>query len=152
MRSGLLQIEAVIGDLPRGFGMLVAEASRQGHEFVERFHNAWLKGDEHGDGPGEGLFAAFLDGSLAGMAAIVADPYVKDPGIGRLRHVFVMRAARRKGGVAALVETCLDRGRRFELIRLRTRNPGAARLYERLGFVPVVLGDATHIYRRPGAG
>jgi GNAT superfamily N-acetyltransferase len=59
-----------------------------------------------------------------------------------------MRAARRRGVAAMLVETCLERGRGFELIRLRGRNPDATRLYERLGFVPVALEDATHIYRR----
>jgi predicted GNAT family acetyltransferase len=59
-----------------------------------------------------------------------------------------MRAARRKGAASTLVETCLERGRGFELIRLRSRNPDATRFYERLGFVPVALEDATHIYRR----
>jgi len=152
MRNDLPEIVPITGNLPAGFGFLIAEAGRQGHEFVERFHKAWLEGGERCDGPGEGLFAAFLDGRLAGMAAMVADPYAEDPRIGRLRHVFVMQAVRRKGVAAALVETCLDRGRSFELIRLRTRNPDAARLYERLGFVPIALDNATHVYRRPGAG
>ncbi|MFI5010722.1 MAG: GNAT family N-acetyltransferase [Hyphomicrobiales bacterium] len=148
MTSELPKILPIIGNLPDGFRSLIAEASGQGYEFVERFHTAWLNGDEHCVGPGEGLFAAFVDGRLAGMAAVMADPYARAPNVGRLRHVFVMEAARRKGVAAALVETCLERGRVFELIRLRTRNPDAARLYQRLGFTPVALEDASHIYRR----
>jgi GNAT superfamily N-acetyltransferase len=152
MRGDNLQILPVTGELPQGFEALLAEASRQGHQFVERFHSARRRGGERYAVPNEGVFAAFLDGHLAGIAAMGVDPYLSDPDIGRLRHVFVVRAARRKGVAAALVETCLDRGRGFRVIRLRTHNPDAARLYERLGFAPVALKDASHIYLPSGAG
>jgi len=147
-----LEIRPVMGDLPPDFVALLDEARRQGHQFVERFHAARREGGECYCGTNEGVFAAFLDGGLAGIAAIGVDPYLGDPGIGRLRHVFVASAARRRGVAAALVGACLERGRGFDVIRLRTHNPDAARLYERLGFLPVELADASHIYPRSGPG
>jgi GNAT superfamily N-acetyltransferase len=151
MSPNACRIVPVIGELPRGFELLLAEARADGHAFVERFHMRWHQGEERYERENEGMFAAWLDGRLAGFAAMGPDPYVPDAAIGRLRHVFVIRAARRKGVARALVETCLERGRSFDLIRLRTRNPEAARLYERLGFAPVALEDATHIRPRMAA-
>jgi GNAT superfamily N-acetyltransferase len=143
--GGEFRIEAIAEELPFDFPELIAEAERQGHEFVRRFFANWQAGSERFAGPGEGIFAAYLGHKLVGIAGIAVDPYVKDSNIGRIRHVFVRRAARREGVASALVATCLERGRRFRAIRLRTRNPDAARIYERFGFAPVDLKDASHI-------
>jgi GNAT superfamily N-acetyltransferase len=138
------RIELIAEELPLDLPDLIVEAERQGHEFVSRFFANWQAGERFA-GPGEGVFAAYLGAQLVGIAGIAVDPYVKDPNIGRLRHVFVTRAARREGVASALVATCLKRGHRFRAIRLRTSNPHAARIYERFGFAPVDLKDASHI-------
>ncbi|SEE18847.1 Acetyltransferase (GNAT) family protein [Rhizobiales bacterium GAS191] len=151
MSRDTLDIVPIRGSLPEGFDLLLVEARREGHEFLDRLHNGFGKGSEAYDGPREGAFAAFLGGRLAGVGSIAVDPYLGEPEIGRLRHVFVGEAARRKGIAEALVTTCLERGRGFALIRLRTRNPDAARLYERLGFTPVALEGTTHVYRPSAA-
>jgi len=148
MSEDQCRILPIIDGLPKGFDAILVEARREGHVFVERFHAEWQEGRERYDGENEGLFGAFLGERFVGMAAIGRDPYAQDPSIGRLRHVFVIRAARREGVAAALVEACLERGRGFDLIRLRSRNPGTRRLYERLGFEPVALKDATHVFRK----
>jgi GNAT superfamily N-acetyltransferase len=134
-------------ELPAGFDAVLVEARRDGHVFIERFHAGWREGQERYRGENEGIFAAFLGDQFVGMAAMGVDPYAKDSTVGRLRHVFVLRAARRKGVAEALVRTCLQRGRRFDLIRLRSRSAEASRLYERLGFSPIEAKDATHLYR-----
>jgi GNAT superfamily N-acetyltransferase len=149
LNQGELRIVEVIGQLPPDFPTLLAQAEQQGHDFVGRFFANWSRSNELYGGPGEGLFAAYLGKILVGMAAIAADPYAKNPAVGRLRHVFVMREARGKGVASALVATCLERGRRFGAIRLRTGNPDAARIYERFGFVPVDLKDASHVLLSP---
>jgi GNAT superfamily N-acetyltransferase len=115
---------------------------------MRRFFQNWQAGSERFAGPGEGVFAAYLGAKIVGIAGIGVDPYLRDPNIGRLRHIFVTRPVRREGVASALVATCLERGRRFRAIRLRTRNPDAARLYERFGFAPVDLKDASHIRER----
>ena len=142
----------VSGDWPDGLEDMLEEANEEGHGFMERFRREWQDGSERYQRENEGLFVAYQDGRIAGMAAMGLDPFAKNARIGRLRHVFVRLRARRQGLAEALVKACLERGRNFELIRLRTDNAHAARLYERLGFVAVSLDDATHIRRRPTTG
>ncbi len=147
MSQDACRIVPIASDLPQGFDALLGEALQEGHEFIVRFHARWQESKELYEGENEGVFAAFMDERLVGIAGMGVDPYAKDPAIGRLRHVFVTKAARRKGVAEALVRTCLQRGKNFNVIRLRSRNPEASRLYERLGFLPVTLKDATHILR-----
>jgi GNAT superfamily N-acetyltransferase len=143
-----LRIVEVRGELRPNFTALLAQAEQRGHEFVSRFYANWSRGNELYAGPDEGIFAAYLGAKLVGIAAIAIDPYLENPAVGRLRHVFVLREARGKGVASALVAKCLERGRCFHAIRLRTGNPDAARIYERAGFVRIDLKDASHI-RRP---
>jgi GNAT superfamily N-acetyltransferase len=146
-----LKIEPLRDELPDGFDDVLVEARQNGHVFIERFHSRWREGEERYVGKNEGIFVAFLDGHFVGMAAMGVDPYAKDPTVGRLRHVFVLKSARRKGIAEALVRACLAQGRGFDRIRLRSRNPDASRLYERLGFGPIEAKDATHVYWPRGA-
>jgi GNAT superfamily N-acetyltransferase len=149
MRRDGIDIVEIGASLPEGFDCLRAEAKREEHEFLDRMQAGFGMGSEAYEGAGEGAFVAYCDSRLAGTASIAFDPFLGDPRVGRIRHVFVSVAARRQGVAAALVSSCLERGHDFALIRLRTGNPDAARLYERLGFVPAALADATHIYRPP---
>ena len=148
-RDGIDGIDIVeIGArLPESFDLLRAEARREGYEFLDRMQAGFGVGSEAYEGVGEGAFVASCEGRLVGTASIAIDPYLHDERIGRVRDVFVSEAARRRGVAAAPVTLCLERGQGFALIRLRTGNPDAARLYERLGFVPAELEDATHVYR-----
>jgi GNAT superfamily N-acetyltransferase len=142
-------IRPLAGELPSGFDEMLDEALRGGHEFLVRFDARRREGGERYEGEHEGLFGAFVRERLVGIAAIGLDPYAGDPTVGRIRHVYVLGAARRKGVAAALVAACLERGRGFRTIRLRSRNPEATRLYERFGFRPLALKDSTHRYH-PG--
>jgi predicted GNAT family acetyltransferase len=66
--------------------------------------------------------------------------------MGRIRKVYVRPAWRGKGIGGALVTHLVGEARKhFSCVRLRAENAGAARLYERLGFVPVESRDATHL-------
>jgi GNAT superfamily N-acetyltransferase len=139
-------IEPLRSELPESFDAMLVEARQDGHAFIERFHSRWQEGEERYLGESEGIFAAFENGRIVGVAAIGVDPYAGEARIGRLRHVFVLKAARRKGVAEALVRACLERGKGFDLIRLRSRNPEASGLYERLGFSQIDAKDATHAY------
>jgi N-acetylglutamate synthase-like GNAT family acetyltransferase len=80
-----------------------------------------------------------------GSAVHARDPYQPDPDVGRLRHVYVDAALRSRGIGERLVRACLDRtGAHFRIIRLKTINPAAARLYERSGFGAVAAERMTH--------
>jgi GNAT superfamily N-acetyltransferase len=114
---------------------LAQSARREGHEFLFRMEAEWLDGTLRFDGPGECLFIARHGDKLIGLSGICRDPYQPRDDVGRLRHVYVERPFRSRGLARELVFACLAAtGARFHIIRLKTLNPVAARLYERVGF------------------
>lgn len=127
-----------LGGLPvRGLAPLVAESGREGHAFLRRLVAEWEAGENRFDRPGEVLFGAWSGPILAGIGGLNVDPFAGDEGTGRVRHLYVLPAHRRLGIGRELVAAVLDAARgRFVRLRLRTANPAAARLYERLGFLP----------------
>ena len=131
---------------------------------------AWPDLRAEGDAEGFGFFARFDEdvarfgadrfrmvraaGTIVGVGGLHADPYVSadqsdSQGVGRLRHLYVRRAWRRRGVGAALVEDLLEASApRFPTVRLRTPDSGAAAFYEALGFSAVHAPDQTHIRAR----
>ena len=135
-----------VGD---GDNLDVAELSRlasaEGHAFVARARAEWDSGVNRFDAPGEGLFVALTASDVVGLCGLNADPFVEDPMIGRLRHLYVAPLWRRRGIGRSLVDTCLDLATgHFERVRLRTFDEGAARFYEAIGFRRIEEPDATH--------
>jgi GNAT superfamily N-acetyltransferase len=134
-------------DLPAGaLSRLVAESEREGWRFVRRLADEWTAGTNRFDQPGEALWAAWVDGTLIGVCGLNADPYTSDPAIGRVRRLYVLGAFRGRGVGQLLVQAVLQSARtRFRSLRVRTASAAAARLSERLGFVPAVgVPDCTH--------
>jgi RimJ/RimL family protein N-acetyltransferase len=132
---------------------LVAESERAGLGLVRRLVDEWASGANRFDRPGEAFFAAMLDGRVIGVCGLNVDPYAGGPGIGRVRHLYVLTAHRRGGVGQRLVEAVVEAaGDRFGELRLRTHNPAAERLYERLGFARCTDANASsHRRRLPSA-
>jgi len=126
---------------------LVEGSERAGTRFVRRLVEEWASGANRFDRPGEALFAAWLDGGLVGVCGLNIDPYAAAAGVGRVRHLYVLAAHRRHGVGEQLVGAIVAAARgRFHTLRLRTTNPAAARLYERLGFRATGdVADCTHV-------
>ncbi len=141
------RIERLAGSPIGVLDALVAESEAEGLPLLRRLVNDWSSGAERFDGPGEGLFAAWQAGRAVGGCGLAADGYARAPGVGRVRHLYVAQAARRLGVGAALMRDVIRAARGgFDVLRLRTRNPAAAGLYERLGFRPALeTADATHV-------
>ena len=70
----LLQLEPVVNDLPAGFDALRAEARAEGYLFVERLFTEWMSHTNRFDRQGEVLFAARMNGVLAGIGGIRSNP------------------------------------------------------------------------------
>jgi GNAT superfamily N-acetyltransferase len=126
---------------------LVVDSERAGLRFVRRLAEEWTSGANRFDRPGEALFAAWLGERLVGVCGLNVDPYAAEPRVGRVRHLYVLSDARRRGVGERLVAQVIAAARgRFIRLRLSTANPVAARLYERFGFrasaAPV---DSTHV-------
>lgn len=127
------------------FEPLLAEAETEGAPFLFRLRDEWESGELCFDDKGELLLGAFRGEWLVGCGGISRDPYAPAPGLGRVRHVYVLSGHRGRGIGGALMERLLDHARgHFSRLRLTTQRPEAARLYESLGFAPVQDRNQTH--------
>jgi GNAT superfamily N-acetyltransferase len=125
-----------LNDLPPDrLADLVAESEKAGYRFLRRLVEDWENGANRFAQPGEALFGAVLDGRIIGVCGLNRDPYRCGGRVGRVRHLYVAVAFRRRGIgrslVAMVVRTARDA---FEQLRLRTDSDPAARYYEALGF------------------
>ena len=125
---------------------LVAEADAEGHLFMRRMRDAWETHENRFDRPGELLLAARIGEQLVGIGGLNRDPYAQAENVGRVRHLYVARSARRLGVGTLLVRHILAHAApHFSVVRLRTLSPDAAAFYARLGFQPTDQPYATHI-------
>ena len=120
-------------------------ALAEGHSFVERALDEWESGANRFDRPGEAFYLAQVGDRVVGMCGLNIDPYLTDPRVGRIRHLYVLPGFRRNRIGRRLVEACLDQAAiRFDRVRLRTFNPQAAGFYSVVGFDEVSDESATH--------
>jgi GNAT superfamily N-acetyltransferase len=129
-----------------GIEELRAEARAEGYNLIDTLLEDWSTGANRFDGPGEILMGSIKHDALIAVGGLNRDPFAGDPTIGRIRRVYVRSAWRNLGIGRTLVTTLIDHARKhFRSVHLRAENPGAARLYERLGFVPLDDPHATHL-------
>ena len=133
-------------DLPASVEALRIAAMGEGYGFVDKLVAEWRSGINRFDRPGEIFLGAFQSDDPVAVGGLNRDPYAKQDGVARLRHVYVARAFRHCGVGTALVRRLLDEATgRFQSVRLRTATPESAGFYVRLGFAPVQEEAATHI-------
>jgi len=134
-----------ISELPPDIDVLFASATDEGHNLMSRLVNEWRVGSNRFDRPGEVLAEVRCDGALLGVGGLNVDPYLDDPTVGRIRHVYVYPPWRRKGVGRILIGFLVDHARdHFERVRLRSlRDPGPD-FYAALGFAITEAADATH--------
>ena len=139
--------ERLIGAPSETLDVLLADSEREGSRFVRRLVDEWATGANRFDRPGEALFIARIGERLVGICGLNVDPYAAAANVGRVRRLYVLSAYRRLGVGRQLVLAVLQAARgRFDVLRLRTTNPAAARLYESLGFTPSTASDdCTHV-------
>jgi GNAT superfamily N-acetyltransferase len=138
------QIESVTAQ-HAGLDTLRAEAAAEGFRFIERLMNDRESGSNRFDQPGERLLGAFAGVELIAVGGLNRDPYAAEDTIGRIRHLYVRKPARRLGVGSALLRRLIDEaGDAFKIVRLRT-TPGAAAFYLHHGFLPVADATASHV-------
>lgn len=113
---------------------------------MERLVDEWDDGSNRFDRPGETALEARLGSRLVGVGGLNQDPYMDDPQVGRIRHLYVSPDVRGIGVGRALVEALVDHARgRFTRVRLRTTRPGVSAFYLGLGFEETPdEDDSTH--------
>lgn len=129
-----------------GLEQMRVEALQEGFLFVERLCEEWDKGNNRFNEPGEKLFGCMDNAELVGIGGLNRDPFESRSEIGRIRRVYVRPAWRNKRVGQTLVHTLIEYARtNFTELHLRTDNPTAARLYERVGFSRRPTLSATHV-------
>jgi len=128
-----------------GIDQLVADAKCDDHPFVQRLVDEWASGKNRFSTPGELFLGAYNMEQLVGIGGLNHCPYSDDATIGRLRHIYVLKVFRGNGIAGSLIDALMDSARNvFQLIRLRTVNVAAARLYEAHHFVVSADPNASH--------
>lgn len=129
-----------------GAFLRLAEESRlEGYWMLVRLRDGWADGSNRFRKRGEALYGAWSGGALVGVCGLNVDPYFGDRAVGRVRHLYVAAAARRRGVGSALLRTVIERaGACFRRLNVRAPREAFA-FYESLGFRPVADAEfVTH--------
>jgi GNAT superfamily N-acetyltransferase len=134
------------------FDALKEESRLEGYWMLVRLADGWASGRNKFLKRGEALYGAWRGRDLVGVCGLNVDPYF-DGRQGRVRHLFVSAPHRRNGLGRMLVETVIDRARRYFAV-LNTRAPKEAfPFYEGLGFQHVAGEEfVTHRMMLSGHG
>ena len=138
-----------VSHLPRDFGVLLAASQSEGFEALGRLVSEWDCAENRFADDGEILLVASDPGGTLGVCGLNADPYAdgaRRPG--RVRRLYVLPQARRRGIGAALVAAIeAHAAETFSLLQLRTHDRAAGAFYVAQGFLPVV-GEAHVTHRK----
>ncbi|MBW4484170.1 MAG: GNAT family N-acetyltransferase [Tildeniella torsiva UHER 1998/13D] len=114
---------------------LVEESQSESFRFVQGLMEEYRSGLNRFDKPGEVLLIASVQGAIVGLGGLNHDPYFNDLAVGRLRHVYVEAAWRRRGVGRVLVTALMNVAKpHYQLLTLRTDTAAADAFYQTLGF------------------
>ncbi len=128
------------------FQPLLDASSAEGYKFVQRLWDEYQSGINRFDTLGALLLGGYDDAHLVAVGGVHRDPYLNDPTIGRIRHVYVLPAYRRSGVGRVVVQALMQRSsNQFSTFTLRTLTGHGDRFYRALGFSSVPrFEQATH--------
>ncbi|MDD9900332.1 MAG: GNAT family N-acetyltransferase [Alphaproteobacteria bacterium] len=146
---GARKIYEIKDTLPCGFADLRDDSVQGGHKFLQKLEGAWQSGGNRFNKSGECLLAVDDGGVFAAIGGINIDPYLNNPDMGRIRHLYVHSGFRRRG-LASAILTALEKHAvlHFTQLTLRTHSPEAGLFYEALGFHAV--RDNAYVTHRKG--
>jgi ribosomal protein S18 acetylase RimI-like enzyme len=126
------------------------EESRRNHQrMIVKLIEQWESGENDFGKENEKYWGYFSEDRLIGVGGVNEDPYLKKNIYGRMRHLWVLEAFRRRGIGKALVVQAIEFSKNhYETMTLRTPKDGSADLfYEKLGFERCDwLENVSHIY------
>lgn len=142
---GKWSIVAYAGSEPPDLTALLSPSLDERHGLVLRTLDEWADGTNRFDEPGEVFYVASIAENTVGICGLNIDPFIDEPKVGRIRHLYVHPDFRRREIGRSLVNACLsDAGRSFDRVRLRTFEPVAAGFFESIGFLRTREPAATH--------
>ena len=147
----MLQIVRVMDELPEGLAALRVEAAAEGYRHMERLADDWASGAERFGKAGEALFAAYVEGELAGVGGVTREPADPEGDVMRARRLYVLPRFRGSGAGRALVGAIVQQA--FQEVSRCTVNAGrdAPQFWDAMGFARTKAPGLTHELRRDGA-
>ena len=147
MTLDVVNILRVVEALPHGFDVICAEAAAEGVRNMAMLAREFGAPDDPFTEPGA-LFAAVVDGDLAGVGGVTLEAGLAEPAM-RMRRLYVRPDFRRAGVARALAGAMMQQG--FQSAPLLTLNaaasPAAPPFWEAMGFEPVDWPRVTHALR-----
>lgn len=142
----MVQIVRVVEALPEGFEALCAAARAEGVRNMDALAEQWADGRGFAE-PGA-LFAAFVEGELAGVGGVTPQASLAEPAM-RMRRLYVAPSFRRAGVGQALAGAMIQQG--LQAARLLTSNARASEaagpFWEAMGFERIEADGFTHQLR-----
>jgi GNAT superfamily N-acetyltransferase len=147
----VIHIVRVAERLPEGFTNLLNMAAAEGVRNMALLAEQWASGIQRFEEPGA-LFAAFMDGDLAGVGGVTPQAGLAEPAM-RMRRLYVAPAFRRAGVGQALAGAMIQQG--LQAARLLTANARASAsasaaapmFWEAMGFERAPAEGHTHQLR-----
>jgi len=137
-----------IDRLPTEFAALEADAKADGHAHLTRLSR------EFAQNPAvfHAIFAAYIDGELAGIGALADEPTMTSHPTWRMRRLYVHRKFRRRKVAHAITTALLqEAARKVRAVTVHAGSDEAARFWEALGFRRVTGCSWSHERAIPSA-
>ncbi len=125
---------------------LARESELEGFGFVRRTLLEWNSGKNNFSKRGESFYSVFCGDECVAIGGLNVDPYIDDPTIGRVRHLYVSNKHRRKGIATLLLQEIIKAAEgNFQQVRLFTPSIVASQLYEKFGFIQSSKAHESHV-------
>jgi GNAT superfamily N-acetyltransferase len=140
------QIKMVHSVTHEEFEALTKMSLAEGYAFVQQLVDEYQSGTNRFDGQGGVLLGGYVEHELIAVGGVQRDPYLNDPAVGRVRHVYVQPTYRRLGVGRLLMGALIEHARNhFEILTLRTPTTHGDAFYTTLGFSREPrFAEATH--------
>jgi ribosomal protein S18 acetylase RimI-like enzyme len=143
-----MEIKQILDSNIESVEPLALEAKSEGFNFVQRTIDEWRGSSNKFSKKGEIMYGIFVSDLCVGIGGLNIDPYLHDPNIGRIRHLYISRKHRREGLASLLLNKLIKSAVcNFESLRLSTNNPIASSFYESRGFKSSKGLKVTHILK-----
>ena len=127
--------------LPVSFDVLRNDAEASGYRHMSRF------AAEFNGTPAmfHAIFAAYVEGNLAGLGAITDEPQPTSAPAWRMRRLYVHRQFRRRGAARAIALALIqEAASKVRMLTVNAGNDDAAGFWEQIGFFGVNGKGWTH--------
>lgn len=147
MITEVVRLVRVVESLPDGFAVMLGEAAAEGVRNMALLADQWASGEQRFDDPAA-LFAAIVDGELAGVGGVTAETALPRSAM-RMRRLYVRPPFRRAGVGRALAGAMMQQGLQVAplLVLNAAASDAAAPFWEAMGFERADWPGITHALR-----